>query len=89
VLTPLVFRLLAEKMTDERVMTDEPPVMPDGLVSEPSPFDTVETWEHWLAEVHTWPAGNTKEYCIWNAKREIERIKQHNRARHHGVEWLH
>jgi hypothetical protein len=24
-----------------------------------------------LAEVHTWPAGNTKEYSIWKAKREI------------------
>jgi hypothetical protein len=33
----------------------------------------------WLAELHTWPAGNTKEYCIWKAKREIERIKQYNR----------
>jgi hypothetical protein len=55
---------------------DEPPAIPDGLVPdrEPGPFDTVETWEQWLAEVHTWPSGNTKEYCIWKAKREIVRI---------------
>jgi len=70
---------------------DEPPAWPDGMVPdrEPGPFGTIETWEQWLAEVHTWLSGNTKEYCIWKAKREIERIKQYNRARHHGVEWLH
>ncbi|SIO56135.1 hypothetical protein SAMN05443247_08204 [Bradyrhizobium erythrophlei] len=43
---------------------DEPPALPDGLVPdrEPGSFDTIETWEQWLAEVHTWPAGNAKEY---------------------------
>jgi hypothetical protein len=36
---------------------DEPPALLDGLVPdrEPGPFDTIETWEQWLAEVHTWP----------------------------------
>jgi hypothetical protein len=38
-------------------MTDEPPI-PAGFVSEPGPFESIETWEHWLAEVQAWPDDN-------------------------------
>ena len=67
---------------------DRPPVLSDGFVSEPGPFDTMETWVNWLAEVHAWPESNTKTYCIGNAERAIERLKQSSAFLRHGVEWL-
>jgi hypothetical protein len=69
-------------------MTDEPPI-PAGFVSEPGPFESIETWEHWLAEVQSWPDDDSlTKYCIWSAKRTIERMKWHIRAKRYGVDWL-
>jgi hypothetical protein len=68
------------------MMTDEPPI-PAAFVSEPGPFESIATWEHWLAEVQGWPDDySLKKYCIWSAKRTIERMKQHIRAQHYGVD---
>jgi hypothetical protein len=64
--------------------------IPMGFVSEPGPFEPIETWEHWLAEVQGWPDDHSsKEYCIKNAVRTIALIKRCARAQRYGVTRLH
>jgi hypothetical protein len=72
------------------VQEDDEPSLGAGFVSEPGPFESIETWEHWLSEVQRWPDDNSlKAHCIWSAKRTIKGMKLIIRAERLGVEWLH
>jgi hypothetical protein len=73
-------------------VTDKPAPIFEGLISEsfePGPFEPIETWEHWLAEVQAMPDSALKEYALDNAKWTIAMKRHAIRARRHGVEWLH
>jgi len=50
----------------------------------PGPFDPIEDWEQWLAEVQAMPDFPMKDYCIDTAKQTIERMRQYLRAARHG-----
>ena len=63
-----------------------------GLVAEsfgPGPFDPIEVWEHWLAEVHQMPDSSLKEDALEEATRVISGLKLYLAARRHGVPWVH
>ena len=72
-------------------MTDKP--LPWGFICEsfwPGPFDPIETWEQFLAEVQAMPDDSPiKEYAIEKAKQVIEQNRQYLRAKRYGVDWVH
>ena len=59
------------------------------MIDGPGPFDTLETWEQFLAEVQSMPDFFGKESVVENAKWVIARNKQALAARRYGVQWLH
>ena len=68
------------------------PISWTGCIREdfwPGPFDPIETWEQWLAEVQAMPNFPMKEYCLESARRVIEHHRQYLRAKRYGVEWVH
>jgi hypothetical protein len=72
-------------------VTDKPPLFAGfiGESFEPGPFEPIETWEHWLAEVQAMSDSSLKKYAVENAKRMVALHKHAIRARRHGVQWLH
>jgi hypothetical protein len=58
------------------------------MLDDPSPFDPLETWEDFLAEVRAMPAFYGQEHHIENAKQMIAIIKRDLAAKCHGVRWL-
>jgi hypothetical protein len=75
----------------EDTVTDKP-LSWTGCIREdfwPGIFDSIETWEQWLAEVLAMPDFPMKDYFIESAKRVIEQNRQYLRAKRYGVDWVH
>lgn len=63
--------------------------LPLVMLDDPGPFETLERWEQFLAEVEAMPDFQGKASTINNAKWLIAQKKQELAARRHGVPWLH
>ena len=84
-----VYRTLARRAeARECKVTDNEPPLSGGLISEPGMFDSIEIWEHWLAEVEAMADFSLKQYAIYNAKRMIEHKRQQLRGSRDGVPWM-
>jgi hypothetical protein len=66
---------------DRCSMTANLPLM---MLDDPGPFETLETWEQFLAEVEAMPDFHGKAGTIDNAKWLIAQKEQELSARRHG-----
>jgi hypothetical protein len=63
--------------------------LPMILIDEPGPYEPLQIWEQFLAEVEAMPDFRLKDRVVQNAKWLIAQKKQELRAKRHGVQWLH
>lgn len=63
--------------------------LPVVMLDDPGPFESLETWEQFSAEVEAMPDFQGKQAHIDNAKWLIAQKSLDLRARRHGVRWMH